>query len=111
MQPAMLIGTDCPALTPRDLRLAAHHLEAGADAVFSPTEDGGYALIGARRCDLRLFEGIAWSSATVMEETRARLRDLGWRWEELPTLWDVDRPADYERLLASGLLGEVIRPA
>ena len=39
-----------------------------------------------------------------MEETRARLRELGWRWHELETLWDVDRPDDYERLVASGLL-------
>jgi glycosyltransferase A (GT-A) superfamily protein (DUF2064 family) len=72
--------------------------------VFSPTEDGGYALIGLTRCDERLFEGIAWSTPRVMDETRARLRGLGWRWRELDTLWDVDRPADYERLVASALL-------
>jgi glycosyltransferase A (GT-A) superfamily protein (DUF2064 family) len=39
-----------------------------------------------------------------MVETRARLTALGWRWRELETLWDVDRPEDYRRLLASGLL-------
>jgi glycosyltransferase A (GT-A) superfamily protein (DUF2064 family) len=33
-----------------------------------------------------------------MEEQRARLRTLGWRWRELAPLWDVDRPADLERL-------------
>ena len=101
---AILIGADCPALTTRHLRLAAHALDDGDDAVFAPTEDGGYALVGLKRCDARLFEGIAWSTPTVMDETRARLRGLGWRWHELDTLWDVDRPGDYERLLASGLL-------
>jgi len=101
---AVLIGTDCPALDARQLRLAARALAEGCDAVFSPTEDGGYALVGLTRCDERLFEGIAWSTPRVMDETRARLRGLSWRWRELDTLWDVDRPADYERLVASALL-------
>lgn len=101
---AILIGADCPALAARDLRLAARSLDDGNDAVFTPTEDGGYALVALRRCDPRLFENIAWSTPVVMDETRARLRSLGWRWQELDTRWDVDRPADYERLLASGLL-------
>jgi len=39
-----------------------------------------------------------------MPETRTRLSELGWRWRELETLWDVDRPEDYERLIQSGLL-------
>ena len=101
---AVLIGTDCPALAAKHLRLAARALREGSDAAFSPTEDGGYALIGLARRDDRLFEGIAWSTTSVMEETRERLRSLSWRWHELETLWDVDHPADYERLLASALL-------
>lgn len=100
----ILTGSDCPALTPRHLQLAARALDGGQDAVFAPAEDGGYVLIGLARCASRLFEGIAWSTGTVMGETRMRLRELGWRWSELETLWDVDRPADYERLLASSLL-------
>ena len=108
---AMLIGTDCPALTARHLRLAARSLEEGHDAAFAPTEDGGYALIALRRCDPRLFEAIAWSTPAVMGETRERLRCLGWRWHELETLWDVDLPVDYERLAASGLLDRNARRA
>ena len=99
----VLVGSDCPALTPRHLKLALRALDTN-DAVFAPAEDGGYVLIGLRRLDVRLFDGIAWSEAGVMEATRARLRRLGWRWHELETLWDVDRPADYKRLIASGLL-------
>ena len=101
---ALLIGSDCPALTARHLRQADRALRDGADAVFVPCEDGGYALIGLKRVDARLFDGIAWGGETVMAETRSRLRGLGWRWRELETLWDVDRPEDYQRLLASGLL-------
>ena len=95
---AVLIGADCPVLRPADLRRAVRLLQSGADAVFAPTEDGGYALIGLRRISARLFSGIEWGSATVMAETRKRLRSLGWRWRELRTVWDVDRPEDYLRL-------------
>jgi len=103
---AMIVGTDCPALTVRHLRQADKALRNGADAVFVPCEDGGYALIGLTRNDPRLFDGIAWSTATVMAETRARLQRLGWKWQELETLWDVDRPEDYARLVESRLLDD-----
>ena len=95
---ALLVGSDCPALTARHLRQADEALRDGADAVFVPCEDGGYALIGLRRVDARLFDRIPWGSATVMADTRDRLAALGWRWRELETLWDVDRPEDYARL-------------
>lgn len=100
----LLMGSDCPALTARHLRHADRALRDGADAVFVPCEDGGYALIGLRRVDGRLFEDITWGGETVMAETRRRLAALGWQWRELDMLWDVDRPEDYERLVASGLL-------
>ncbi len=94
---AVLIGTDCPVLRAADLREAARALQGGADAVLSPAEDGGYALIGLRRTSPRLFCGIDWGSDSVLAQTRRRLRELGWRWRELRTLWDVDRPEDYVR--------------
>src|SRR5262245_12945667 len=95
---ALLIGSDCPALTPRYLRQADRALRDGADAVLGPCEDGGYALIGLQRADPRVFDGVPWGGAEVMAETRKRLSALGWTWRELDTLWDVDRPEDYERL-------------
>lgn len=101
----LLIGSDCPALTARHLRQAERALRDGVDAVFVPCEDGGYALIGLKRVESRLFDGIAWGGEHVMAETRARLATLGWRSRELETLWDVDRPEDYQRLLESDLLG------
>ena len=104
---ALLIGTDCPALAPSHLRLASNALHDGFDAVFIPTEDGGYALVGLRRCDSRLFQDITWGSEVVMSQTRVRLNQLGWRWSELETLWDVDRPPDYARLQAQGMLRQI----
>ncbi len=103
--PALLIGSDCPSLTVADLHAAARSL-ATHDAVFQPAEDGGYVLVGLARAVQGLFEGIRWGEATVMRDTRARLRAAKATWRELPARWDVDRPADYQRLMATGLLAE-----
>lgn len=101
--PALVIGTDCPALSPDHLRKAANILRGGADAVVIPAEDGGYALIGLRTAEPALFSDMRWSTPGVMRETRRRLERLGMRWQEPVTLWDVDVPADLERLRQIGL--------
>jgi hypothetical protein len=95
---AILIGSDCPALTAQHLRTAAAALAGGDDAVLAPAEDGGYVLIGLKRAPSALFERMHWGESTVMAETRERLAALGLRWRELETLWDVDRPEDLARL-------------
>jgi rSAM/selenodomain-associated transferase 1 len=94
--PALLIGTDCPTLTPADLRRAARWLSAGYDAVLAPAQDGGYALIGARRARRGWFRGIDWGGPAVYAQTLKKLE--GCRWRALRTVWDVDRPEDLERL-------------
>ena len=97
--PALLIGSDCPPLSAEYLRAAAAACSCGNDAVVGPAEDGGYVLIGLARSPLaQLFENMPWGSALIMRETRLRLEQLGWRWIELATLWDVDRPEDLPRL-------------
>ena len=106
--PTLVIGTDCPALTSADLRAAAEALTQSDDAVLKPAEDGGYVLIGLRYPVLSLFHAIPWGDDSVMTITRGRLRGARLRWRELSTSWDVDRPADLERLDASGLLGNLV---
>ena len=106
---AVLVGSDCPALRPADLRAAARALREGADAVLAPAEDGGYALVGVRRAARSLFTGVDWGSAKVLAQTRRRLRRLRWQWTELRTLWDVDRPGDVARLRRSRLLAPKLR--
>jgi rSAM/selenodomain-associated transferase 1 len=101
---ALLMGTDCPCLNEADLREAAEALVQGKEAVLAPAEDGGYVLLGLRRFDRAIFEGIAWGTADVLEETRSRLRALGWMWHETRTCWDVDLPEDVARLRREGLL-------
>jgi uncharacterized protein len=97
-RPLVLIGTDCPSLVSDDLRAAAGALAGGADVAIAPAEDGGYGLIAAQRPLPMLFEAMPWSTAAVAALTRERAAAAGLRLEELRTVWDVDTPADYERL-------------
>jgi uncharacterized protein len=101
--PAIVIGTDCPALTLSHLHEAADALRAGSDVVVIPAEDGGYVLIGSRRPQPPLFDGMKWGVETVLAETRRRVARHGLRSRELSPLWDVDRPEDLARLRAAGL--------
>jgi hypothetical protein len=101
---AILVGTDCASFTEKDLKEAARALKRGAKAVLGPVEDGGYFLIGMQDYSSELFTGIPWGTESVMEGTRKRLQQLRWRWHELRTFWDVDRPEDVERLVREGLL-------
>lgn len=96
--PLLLIGTDCPPLTAQHLRQAAQALLDGEDAVFHPAADGGYVLVGLRQPQPALFERMTWSTPTVMADTRARAHAAGLRVRELQTLWDLDVPADLQRL-------------
>lgn len=99
----LLVGSDCPAMTPGVLRAAAEALAAN-DAVLGPAEDGGYVLIGLARDCAPIFEGVDWGSGAVLAQTRERLRGAGASWRELAPLWDVDRPEDYDRLVREGWL-------
>jgi rSAM/selenodomain-associated transferase 1 len=101
--PALVIGTDCPALGAGHLRAAADALAGGVDAVVVPVEDGGYALIGMREPEPRLFADMPWSTPGVMAETRRRLTRLDLCWREPARLWDVDLPEDLRRLEREGL--------
>lgn len=96
---AILIGTDCPMLTPADLRRAARWLRGGCDAVLAPAEDGGYALIALRRMPAGLFDGIAWGTPQVYADTLEKLSS--YRWRALRRVWDVDRPEDLDRLTSA----------
>ena len=96
----LLIGVDCPALTPNHLARALSWLDQGADAVLGPAEDGGYVLLGLRRPAPAVFAEMPWGSERVLALTRERMARLDWDWRELETLWDLDRPPDYERLMA-----------
>lgn len=94
---AILIGTDAPGVDAGYLQDAAWALQH-KDAVFGPALDGGYTLVGLRSPQSALFDAMAWSTATVMSETRVRLTRLGMTHAELCTLPDIDEPVDLVHL-------------
>ncbi len=104
----ILIGTDCPLISTEYLHAAIDALAAGSEAVLGPAEDGGYVLLGLRRNHMQLFTGIDWSTDRVMDQTMARIEQLGWSYHLLPMLWDVDRVEDVQRLQQLGIMLEQI---
>lgn len=94
---AIVVGTDCPALDAACLRRAASALQTSA-AVFAPATDGGYVLAGLTRPMPSLFEGVAWSTDVVMDQTRKRLAQLGVIATELPSMRDIDVPVDLKHV-------------
>ncbi len=96
------VGSDHPELDADTVEQAFRRLEAGADAVFGPVEDGGYYLVALRRAAVRreLFEGIPWSTGEVLARSLERCRRLGLEVELLPAGHDVDVGRDLRRLAA-----------
>jgi rSAM/selenodomain-associated transferase 1 len=89
------IGTDAPTIDPAWLVDAARRAEP---VVLGPCDDGGYWAIATARATPRLFDGIPWSTPAVHAATIARARDAGLAVGLLPRAYDVDEPADLDRL-------------
>lgn len=96
------LGSDHPTLPLELVHRAFERVEAGADVVLGPAEDGGYYLIALRAGAMapRLFAEIAWSTDQVFPATLARCAELGLAVELLPMAADIDTPADLRRLAA-----------
>jgi rSAM/selenodomain-associated transferase 1 len=89
----IIIGSDCPMITPEHLQAAADAL-AERDVVLGPAVDGGYWLVGQRRPGVDLFSDIPWSSHDTLETTRRRLAAIGAGWAEIEELRDIDTNED-----------------
>lgn len=94
----VVLGADCPSLDAAVLEDAFSRLDS-ADVVLGPAEDGGYYLVGLRSPAPRLFEDIAWGTATVLATTLERVRELGRSCALLPVLADIDTADDWRRHL------------
>lgn len=96
----VLIGSDIPTLPLFHLQEAFQHLEdARCDAVFGPSSDGGYYLVGMRVPHPELFENITWSMPSVMAETLAQAQKHNLNIALIPSWHDVDDKDDLARLV------------
>jgi len=93
--PAIVIGSDCPGLTPEVLRAARDTLQSDP-MVIGPASDGGYYLLGYNEPAEFAFTDMEWSTETVFGETIKRFAAKGIRPAVLPELSDVDTAADLE---------------
>ncbi|MGB3753155.1 MAG: TIGR04282 family arsenosugar biosynthesis glycosyltransferase [Parerythrobacter sp.] len=96
--PGIVIGSDCPGLTPALLLAARDTLvktDGGKDAVvIGPARDGGYYLLGFAEDAGFAFADMAWSTDTVFAETVRRFVARGIRPAILPELSDIDTADD-----------------
>ncbi len=93
----LLVGSDCPWVSSSVLEAAYAALDTHS-VVLGPSEDGGYWLIGAKDRVPPVFEGVAWSSTRVWEQTLEGLAAAGLSSGRLPTRYDVDTVEDLARL-------------
>ena len=89
---AVIVGSDIPAAGAGDIRAAFAAL-GRADAVFGPSVDGGYWLVGfgPRRVS-RPFAGVRWSTEHALADTEANFGRV--KLGRLRVLRDVDTAAD-----------------
>ena len=93
----VLIGTDCPFLNADDFQQAIIALDDN-DMVFSPAEDGGYVLVGAKKVLPGVFNFIDWGTDRVMEQSRLALINHQISWLELSEQCDIDVESDLRKL-------------
>lgn len=93
-----IVGTDIPSLGADDVAAAFKAL-GRAQAVFGPSDDGGYWLVAlSPRRPARPFVGVRWSTGDALADTLANF--AGRRVVLLRTLRDVDTGADLAAALA-----------
>lgn len=96
-RPAIAVGIDSPGLPREHLELALAALSEH-EAAIGPTRDGGFYLLGVRRCPPTLLDGLPWSSVETYERTCERLAAFDLPAQKLPVWFDVDEPPDLRRL-------------
>jgi rSAM/selenodomain-associated transferase 1 len=106
--PVVMIGSDVPCITQADIARAFGVL-VGEEAVLGPSPDGGYWLIGLRRCPRRLrpFRNVRWSTSEARNGTLSNL--AGNRVGFVREMIDIDTFDDW--LAYSSQRGRRILPA
>ena len=103
-----VIGTDCPECGARWINAGFSRMaKETSHGMIGPSTDGGYYLLGLKTPCPQLFDHIAWSESSVLEDTLASAKDAGLHLEQLPALTDIDQEDDWKNLLVSPLGGAI----
>jgi rSAM/selenodomain-associated transferase 1 len=106
----MLVGADSPGLPNARLEAALDCLKTH-DSVLGPAEDGGFYLLGLKRCPDGLLADLPWSRENTCEKTASRLKEKGLSTAFIEPWFDVDRAEDAFRLYELLKSGEISAPA
>ncbi len=90
---AVLIGSDIPDLSMKDLNEAFEALDHH-DVVIGPAVDGGYYLVGMKKNYPGIFQLTKWSHSGVLQETAEKIKNLGLSLAKTRLLNDIDEPED-----------------
>ena len=101
MKRVVVIGSDCPALTPAMIARGFALLEEH-DLVLGPAHDGGCYLIGFSRPVCFAWHDIDWGTEKVLRQFLESAAKIGLNWTLLPPLADIDRPEDLHLLADCG---------
>ncbi len=96
-----IIGSDSPDLPLAYIQEAFNRLTLPqTDAVFGPTHDGGYYLLGLSRLWPQLFENIGWSTPLTLRQSLDAAEKAGIKVALLPEWYDIDTLDDLEKYRA-----------
>ncbi|MGI8958311.1 MAG: TIGR04282 family arsenosugar biosynthesis glycosyltransferase [Bryobacteraceae bacterium] len=95
---AIAVGADSPILTSSHILRAVEALDVN-DAVIGRCIDGGFYLLGLRRCPLGLLSELPWSTSTTSQAVMKRLNDNDFKIAQMEILFDVDVMDDLKQLL------------
>ena len=101
---AVVIGTDHPTLPPAFIGEAVRASSEPLAVAIGPSDDGGYYLLGTGELSPGLFD-MAYSHATVFEDTVQAVLDAGLAPTLLPPHYDVDDADALRRLVAEWRAG------
>ncbi|MFQ5900810.1 MAG: TIGR04282 family arsenosugar biosynthesis glycosyltransferase [Thermodesulfobacteriota bacterium] len=94
-----LIGSDSPTLPDNFIRQSFEALERpDIDLTLGPSRDGGYYLIGLKRLYRQLFDGMEWSTSSVLDNTIKKAEKVGLGSLLLPKWYDIDEEKDLKVL-------------
>ena len=104
----MIIGSDVPDISSQIIMESFNYLES-SDIVISPSDDGGYSLLGMKKPYNFLFDDIEWSTDNVFKQTKKIINENGLKLTTACSLNDVDTYDELVELITSSKNKELIK--
>lgn len=94
----IFMGSRSPTVTVALILQAIHELD-DHDAVFGPTVEGRYYLLGMKGKYHSQLSDFDWTRPSIYSDVSGALTEAGLQWSELPMWYVVEHPEDLEYLV------------